>query len=542
MTQPPLVGSGDTYTGESCLTEQSRSAVTCFKTRPRSHTSALASPKLTFKTRSSSQSTIYHDKQYAAGFKLRAAVLLVLNGSVIVLSVAYIVMLELQRRQSKPPQRWWLYQFVRRSTGELLVLNSRVIIAFLGVVSACAWIWIVVESIFLFTRHQPLGASVVARAFISCPIFLHGWVAVWSVFTTYVLTNQPDRSAFLSSIPAVVFNALFIGSSIAMLLGCIATGIWNLCISYKFWGSFTALETFLLRAAATYPNNPPDAHVELEIKSRSFSEASTQALYCLKWTYAILCIPAFMTLVISLTGLLLARDLGQHIRHSKKVLARNMTQPGSRSGGSCYRPEAPWMLIEGENAHGLRTNSPTSSSKAFVLNAEELRRIAQSDSIHGTRARTIALVTKARSELLLVSAYVGIDAAALIAMMIYVATLCTNGQLARGSGFATEVSAMGAAWLCSLCLGVATIALIYNNWVHRGGTGLLGLSQNILDGDELDRKERDTLYIPSAMGVNLDVLRPERQLRDDTIHEHHRITRETTLDLSKSFALPPLDL
>ncbi|SCZ92341.1 BZ3500_MvSof-1268-A1-R1_Chr5-2g07794 [Microbotryum saponariae] len=498
------------------------------------------------------QEKVYHDKQYLGGFKIRAIILIVLNdcrgpcatnNRVIMLSIAYMVVLELQRCNSNPPQRRWMYQYIRRPTGEILVINSRLVIAFMGVISAGGWIWIVVESMLLFIQHRPLGPSLVARAFISCLIFLHGWVAVWSVFTTYVLTNQPDRTTFLSSIPAVIFNASFIGSSLAMLLGCIATGVWNLRVSYQFWGSFIDLESFLIRALDTFPNNAPDASVELAKKSLGMSEATNRFLSVTEWTYGILCIPAFTTVLFSLTGLLLARDLGKHIRHSKKSLARNMSIPGARSVASCCRPEAPWMLLEGDNIKESENESPTCSSKHVIFTAEELRRIAKSDSIHGTRARTIALVTKARSELLLVSACVGVNAAALIAIMTYVATMCGNGQLKRGSWVATEVSAMGAAWVCSICLSVATVALIYNNWVHRGATSLLGLSQNILEGDELNPKQGDTLYNPSAVAVLLEDLRPtERPLREDKLQAHHSLSMRDAHSPSKTFALPPLEL
>ncbi|SCZ92342.1 BZ3500_MvSof-1268-A1-R1_Chr5-2g07795 [Microbotryum saponariae] len=466
------------------------------------------------------QAQVYYTQDNLNGFKIRAIVLLALNGGVIILSVAYLAVLEVQRRRVTPSPPQWLYQFVGQPPGDLLVMNARIISATLGIISSTCWIFIILDALNQYIEHRnPTIGGHFVRAFVMCPMFVHGWVASWFIYTTYILTNKSksNHTSPLSKISSATVNLFFAGLGLSAFLGCIAIGVWQIeCVS-DFWSRFRSLTNLLSQLATAYPNGiSPTDSTRAVSASAAFSSASDKLIHMIKWYFILLCIPASLVYVFSLTGLGLARHLGAHIELSKKGLMRSLEQEPTgeeptaaepAETGSAYHD--PIRVFSPTNTTFKSASSPPPHStfilpKNLSLDAQGLRFVAQSSSLHRKRAETLVLVSKARSELIVLSSFISANAVALVGMLIYSAYAVAKDQTIHGSWIATEVTTVGAAWISGISSCCATLGLIRNLWHYRtlsGGTPAAGLTSSLGGGEEMGATSQiDTL----PRGTRLD--------------------------------------
>ncbi|SCV72431.1 BQ2448_3968 [Microbotryum intermedium] len=432
------------------------------------------------------QAQVYQTRRALGGFKIRAMVLLGLNGGVIILSLAYLVVLEAQRRRASPPQALWLYQFARRPSGDLLIMNARVISATLAIASSTMWIPIILDVFNQYIKHRNPGrGGLFVRAFVTCPIFVHGWVASWSLYTTYIVTtdSKSNRPTRLSGVSPGAVNVFFVGLGLSTLLGCLAIGCWQMECVFTFWSRFRSLTKLLGQLASSYPTISSTDEARAVAEDAAFRSASEKLLQMAKLYFIILCFPTSLVSIVSLTGLGLARHLASRIELSKKGLMRSLELEPTGKGTAAERTEA--VLSNHHDSTSLI--SPTGTTPKFfplrqphstfilpkdlILDAEGLRLIAKSSSVHRKQAETIVLVSKARSELVLLSSFISTSATALTGVLIYSAIACATGQTVLGSWIATELTTMGAAWICGISSCCATLGLIRNVWHYRTSSG-----------------------------------------------------------------------
>ncbi|KDE08586.1 hypothetical protein MVLG_01050 [Microbotryum lychnidis-dioicae p1A1 Lamole] len=393
-------------------------------------------------------------------------------------------------------------------------MNARIISATLGIISSTCWIFIILDALNQYIEHRnPTIGGHFVRAFVMCPMFVHGWVASWFIYTTYILTNKSksNHTSPLSVVSSATVNLFFAGLGLSALLGCIAIGVWQIgCVS-NFWSRLHSLTNLLSQLATAYPNGiSPTDSARAVSASAAFSSASDKWLHMIKWYFILLCIPASLVYVFSLTGLGLARHLGAHIELSKESLMRSLEQDPTGEEPTAAEPAETDLST---NHDPIRVFSPTNPTfkcassppphstfilpKNLSLDAEGLRFVAQSSSLHRKRAETLVLVSKARSELVVLSSFISANAVALIGLLIYSAYAVAKDQTIHGSWIATEVTTVGAAWISGISSCCATLGLIWNLWHYRtlsGGTPAAGLTSSSGGGEEMGATSQiDTL-------------------------------------------------
>ncbi|SGY48999.1 BQ5605_C001g00725 [Microbotryum silenes-dioicae] len=410
----------------------------------------------------------------------------------IISSFVYLGMSQYERRakarSAAGPYRtkeraFWLFRRVERPSGKVLIPNHRTVGVFFIILAEICSMGFGLDAIETYVYHRSMSHILGWISFSLAPMFEHGWILVWSNFTTFLLTTDKYSGIKVSSrLVNVFFISVFV---IGSVLGIVAGSVHTYKGS-KFWESYTQLMTLLKSDAAAYLNVPA-----LNYELAQLHLARTHCLYNEFWkagtyTWGPNIMSALAVLVVNFFGLFLCRTLNRQVEFQKAQLFSSvaigsvrgvMEATSGNINSKSTASRATWReRLSSLFGGNTRSRDGGRSSK---VSFSEIRRMSKAPgrSHYKDKARTIVILSRARTELLLALAYLsqfslaaGFIAIVVVATLMHLTVTSSTLTIAYGPWWIFESAAFIGTWSYPALLLLILNALTYQSFREIGPT------------------------------------------------------------------------
>ncbi|KDE07542.1 hypothetical protein MVLG_02213 [Microbotryum lychnidis-dioicae p1A1 Lamole] len=412
-------------------------------------------------------------------------VMVAINVLLIISSFVYLGMSQYERRakarSAAGPYRtkervFWLFRRVERPSGKVLIPNHRTVGVFFIILAGICSMGFGLDAIETYVYHRSMSHILGWISFSLAPMFEHGWILVWSNFTTFLLTTDKYSGIKVSSrLVNVFFISVFV---IGSVLGIVAGSVHTYKGS-KFWESYTQLMTLLKSDAAAYLNVPA-----LNYELAQLHLERTHCLYNEFWkagtyTWGPNIMSALAVLVVNFFGLFLCRTLNRQVEFQKAQLFSSvaigsvrgvMEATSGNINSKSTASRATWReRLSSLFGGNTRSRDGGRSSK---VSFSEIRRMSKAPgrSHYKDKARTIVLLSRARTELLLFSLAAGFIAIVVVATLMHLTVTSSTLTIAYGPWWIFESAAFVGPWSYPALLLLIFNALTYQAFREIGPT------------------------------------------------------------------------